>query len=333
MNEKIILAHGSGCRATRDLINDVILKHLGNPELGELNDSALLDLESKKAAFTTDSYTVNPLFFPGSDIGKLSVYGTVNDLSVMGARPRYLSLGFIIEEGLEYDEFEKVVVSIKEAKNTAGVEIVTGDTKVVEKGKCDKLFISTSGIGIREYDDLSSSSIKAGDKVIINGTIGEHEIAVLLGRGEFKFKAGVHSDCAPLWGAVSELIKKCKKIKFMRDATRGGVGVVLNEIVENKNFGIDIHEENIPITDEVKAVSEMLGYDPLYLANEGKFILVIDKDEESQALNILKSLGYDDAAVIGEAGNIYKGKVMMDTSAGGRRILDYPYGTQLPRIC
>jgi len=333
MNEKIILAHGSGCRATRDLINDVILKHLGNSELGELNDSALLDLESGKVAFTTDSYTVTPLFFPGSDIGKLSVYGTSNDLAVMGARPLYLSLGFIIEEGLAYDEFEKVVRSIKEAKNTAGIEIVTGDTKVVEKGKCDKLFISTAGIGIIKYNGLSPSSIEAGDKVIINGSIGEHEIAVLLARGELKFNADICSDCAPLWNAVSGLIQKCKKIKFMRDATRGGVGVVLNEIVENKNFGIEIYEEKIPVANSVKAVSEMLGYDPLYLANEGKFIIVIDKDEGAKALDILRSAGYNNAAAIGEIGDVYKGKVMMNTSAGGRRILDYPYGTQLPRIC
>jgi len=335
MNEKIILAHGSGCRATRDLINDVILKHLKNPELNELNDSALLDLGNKRVAFTTDSYTVNPLFFPGSDIGKLSVYGTVNDLAVMGARPRYISLGFIIEEGFPYDEFEKVVISIKEAKDTAGVEIVTGDTKVVEKGKCDKLFITTSGIGIREYDGLSFGSIEAGDKIIINGAIGEHEIAVLLGRGEFKFRADVYSDCHPLWGVIRELIKKCEKIKFMRDATRGGIGVVLNEIVENKNFGIEVYEEKIPLTDRVKAVSEMLGYDPLYLANEGKFILVVDKDEETKALDILKSAGYDSAITIGgiDSTYTYEGRVVMNTAAGGRRILDYPYGTQLPRIC
>ncbi|MDP8233759.1 MAG: hydrogenase expression/formation protein HypE [Candidatus Saelkia tenebricola] len=331
MDKKITLAHGSGARATRDLIEDIILKHLRNPMLDELNDSALFELKSKKLAFTTDSYTVNPLFFPGSDIGKLSVYGTVNDLAVVGARPVFLSLSFIIEEGLSLNDFERVIVSIKEAKNNAEVEIITGDTKVVEKGKCDKLFITTSGLGISEYSKMGSISI--GDKIIVNGAIGEHETSIILARGDFKFKANVLSDCASLWGVISKLIKSCGKIKFMRDATRGGVGVVLNEIVEGNSFGIEIQEDSIPLKDEVKAISELLGYDPLYLANEGRFIMIIDKDEESKALGILKSSGFHDAVTIGSISSIHKGRAVLSTKMKGVRILDYPYGTQLPRIC
>ncbi len=333
MNKNIILAHGSGCRAGRDLVQGLIFKYLGNHELKKLRDAASIDIKSQKLAYTTDSYTVNPLFFNGSDIGKLAVFGTVNDLAVSGAEPLYISLSFIIEEGFPLFDFERVLSSIKKAKIASGVEIVTGDTKVVERGKADKLFITTSGIGIRKYRDLEIGNIKAGDKVIINGNIGDHEIAVLLARGEFKFKATVESDCCSLWGVINRLISKCRRIKFMRDVTRGGVGVLLNEIVEGSNFGIEISENKIPVNKKVKAISDMLGFDPLYLANEGKFVLVIDKKEELEALVALKSSGFRDAVTIGTVSDIYKGKAVLKTISGGRRIIDYPYGTQLPRIC
>lgn len=330
--DRITLAHGSGCRATRELIENLILKHLGNPELAKLSDSALINIEGKELAFTTDSYTVNPIFLPGSDIGKLSIYGTVNDLAVMGAKPLYVSLSMIIEEGLLIEELEKVVLSIKEAKEVSEVEILCGDIKVVEKGKCDKLFITTSGIGLRLYEGLGIDKIRISDRLIVNGPIGEHEIAVLIARGDFKFKAEVKSDCQPLWGVIKELISKCREIRFMRDITRGGLGTVLNEILRG-DFGIQIYEDKIPITKQVRAISEILGYDPLYLANEGKFLLVIGKEEEELALRILGEYGYGYANCIGEITDRDKGKVVLHTTTGGMRLIDYPYGTQLPRIC
>jgi hydrogenase expression/formation protein HypE len=335
MEDKISLAHGSGCKATRELIEKIIIKYLGNPILDKLSDASLLEINNKKIYFTTDSYTINPIFFSGGDIGKLAISGTTNDLAMMGAKPLFLSLSFIIEEGFTLNDLERIVKSIRDEKKKIGVEIVCGDIKVIEKGKLDKIIINTAGIGILEYrSELSVDKIKAGDKIILNGEIGEHEIAILLARGEFNFKANIKSDCCLLWPSIKELLSGCSKIKFMRDPTRGGLGVVLNEIVENENFGIVINEEKIPISEGVKTVCEILGYDPLYLANEGKFIMVINDKEVEKAISIMKNNKWGrKASIIGEITDKHKGKVVLNTLIGGKRIIDMPYGTQLPRIC
>lgn len=331
MDKIITLAHGSGCRATRELIENIIKKYLGNPILNKLYDSAILDVPDERLAFTTDSYTVKPLFFPGGDIGKLTVYGTINDLAVMGAEPKFLSLCLIIEEGFKLSDLEKIIISLKSAKEEGKVEIVCGDIKVVEKGSCDGIYLNSSGIGIRKISNFPQP-ISIGDKILINGTIGDHEIAILLARGEFKLKAEVQSDCTPLWEIISKLISHCDGIRFMRDATRGGIGVILNEISSSYKLGIMLKEDSIPIREEVRAMAELLGYEPIYLANEGKFVTVIAHKEAEKALQILKENGFPQASIIGE---VIKAEpiVVMETITGAHRVIDFPYGTQLPRIC
>lgn len=331
---KITLAHGSGLQATKKFIENIFLKHLHNDTLTPLQDSAIINVEKEKLAFTTDCYTVKPLFFPGGDIGKLAIYGTVNDLAVMGAKPLYISLGFIIEEGLDIKTLEKIVLSIKEAKEKTGLEIVAGDTKVVEKGKCDGIYITSSGIGIKNFDSFpATSSIKPGDKIIVNGPVGEHELAVLLARGEFKFQAEICSDCQPLWDVIEKLLKECQGIKFMRDLTRGGIGGVLNELSDQIKYGLEIYESEIPVREEVKGICDILGFDYLFLANEGKFIIVIEEEEVQKALKILKESGHSSASIIGEVKGDLSGKIKIKTITGGDRLLDYPYGSQFPRIC
>jgi len=334
VENKITLSHGSGLQATKKLIQKIFLKHLGNEILLSLQDSAIINVGKEKLAFTVDSYTVNPLFFPGSDIGKLAIYGTINDLAVMGAKPVFISLGFIIEEGLDIATLEKIAISIKEAKNRTKVEIVAGDTKVVEKGKCDRVYITSSGIGVQILDSFPSlNSIAPGDKVIINGPVGEHELAVLLARGEFKFQADIRSDCQPLWEVIEKLLQNCPGIKFMRDATRGGIGGILNEIVEGRNFGIQIYEDKIPVREEVKGMCDILGFDYLFLANEGKFIAIVEESQAQKVIEIMKDSGYPLASIIGEVRKEFSQKVKLHTIKGGDRILDFPYGSQFPRIC
>ncbi len=334
VENKITLSHGSGLQATKKLIQEIFLKHLGNEILLSLQDSAIINVEKKRLAFTVDSYTVNPLFFPGSDIGKLAIYGTINDLAVMGAKPVFISLGFIIEEGLDIATLEKIVISIKEAKDRTKVEIVAGDTKVVEKGRGDGVYITSSGIGVQILDSFPSlNSIVPGDKVIINGSVGEHELAVLLARGEFKFQADIRSDCQPLWDVIEKLLQNCSGIKFMRDATRGGIGGVLNEIVEGRNFGIQLYEDKIPVREEVKGICDILGFDYLFLANEGKFIAIVEKSQAQKVIEIMKDSGYPLASIIGEVRKEFSQKVKLHTIKGGDRILHFPYGSQFPRIC
>jgi hydrogenase expression/formation protein HypE len=333
-NETILLAHGSGSRLSHDLIEKNFLPPLANPLLARLDDSAVFDL-SGRLAFTTDSYVVSPIFFPGGDIGKLAVCGTVNDLSMSGAAPLYLSLSFIIEEGLTIGKLKKVVGSIKAAAEEAGVNIVTGDTKVVNRGSADKLFINTSGIGIiPEGVDISGANAKLGDKIILSGTIGDHGIAVMSQREGLKFSVPVQSDCAPLNKLVSQMLEASRRIHCLRDPTRGGLATTLNEFARQSGVGIRIEEEKIPVLDAVRAACELLGFDPLYVANEGKLVAIVAPNDAGKILAKMKRNKYGaEAAVIGEVTDEHKGKVILKTRLGASRIVDMLSGELLPRIC
>ena len=331
----ISLAHGSGGKLTHNLIKDLFLREFNNPKLQPLTDSAILSINGTSLAFTTDTYTVKPIFFPGGDIGKLAVCGTINDLVVMGAKPLYLSCGLVIEEGLEYHLLEKIISSMRKTAENTGVEIVTGDTKVVEKGKGDEVFINTSGIGIIDKDSqLSQENIKVGDKVILNGPIGDHGIAVLSSREEFGLQTSIESDCAPLNGLVSEILSLSPLIRFMRDPTRGGLATTLNEVVEGKDFGIILEEDQIPVRETVKAICEILGFDPLYIANEGKVVLIAAEKDASRIVEKMRThpLGKE-SRIIGEVVTQPTERVCLRTLTGGIRIVDMMVGDQLPRIC
>jgi hydrogenase expression/formation protein HypE len=335
MNRLISSGQGSGGKQMHDLIENVFVKAFGMPE--PLTDSAVLEIKGRLLAFTTDSYVVDPLFFPGGDIGRLAVCGTVNDLAVSGAEPLFLSAAFIIEEGFPLEDLIRIVESMAVEALKAGVKIVTGDTKVVGRGKCDKLFITTSGTGIlrSERKHISTAeNVKAGDKLIVNGPLGNHAIAVLTARQEMGITADVSSDCAPLNGLISKILDDCKNIRFMRDLTRGGLATVLNELAAMIKSGINIIEAVIPVDEPVRGLCEVLGFDPLYLANEGKFVVVVAPEEEKKVLEIMRSdIAGAGAEVIGEITPDERHFVIIDTITGGRRILDMLSGMQLPRIC
>jgi hydrogenase expression/formation protein HypE len=336
----VTLAHGGGGKAMRDLIDDVFISVFDNPALAPLDDQARFSLADLGAigdrlAFTTDSYVVDPLFFPGGDIGRLAVNGTVNDLAVGGAKPLYLSCGAIIEEGLSLDTLRRVAHSMAEAAAACGVTIVTGDTKVVPRGACDKLFINTSGIGVIRKDiRLSVDSARPGDVVLVSGVLGDHGAAILNARGDMALTSPVESDCAALHGLIGDLLAAAPGVRFLRDATRGGLATVLNEIALAANVGIEIEETATPIREEVKGFCEILGLDPLYLANEGKIVCVAPEAEAQAALAAMRAhaLGRD-AAVIGRVSELRPGRVVMQTTFGGKRIVDMLVGEQLPRIC
>ncbi len=334
MTERILLAHGSGGRLAHDLVEKVLVKPLSNPLLDRLDDSAIFSC-SGRLAFTTDSYVVNPIFFPGGDIGRLAVCGTVNDLCMVGATPLYLSLAFIIEEGLPLDELERVLVSVQAAAREAQVQIVTGDTKVVNKGSADRLFVNTAGVGtVPEGVDISGSNAKPGDKVILSGTIGDHGIAVLSQREGLGFSTRLQSDCAPLSGLVAEMLTASKRIHAMRDPTRGGLATTLNELASQSRVGIRIEEEKIPVHDEVRGACEMLGIDPLYVANEGKLVALVHPEEADAVLEKMRHHRYGQkAAAIGEVRPDHPGRVVMKTTLGSSRIVDMLVGDPLPRIC
>ena len=329
--KKIEIGHGSGGKLTRNLIEDIFLKYLNSAELTPLEDAAYIKLKSKSIAITTDSYVVRPLFFPGGNIGKLAVCGTVNDLVVSGAIPRYLSIGFILEEGFPIERLEDIVKSISETSRNAGVSIVTGDTKVVEKNKCDGMFINTTGIG-EIVKPLSSSNISAGDAVIVTGTIGDHGTAIALARNEFDIKAPVESDCASLNGLLVPLLK-IEGLRWMRDPTRGGVVTVLSELSDTIGLGVEIFEDRVPVREDVRFISDMLGYDPLYLANEGKAIIITSSESANKIIRLLKKhpLGIN-TAVIGNISSEFR-KVRLRTTIGGERLLDMMEEDMLPRIC
>lgn len=335
MDKFVTLNHGSGGRQTNDLIRELFARNFAMEM--PLTDSAIVLLSGKKVAFTTDSYVIDPVFFPGGDIGKLAVCGTVNDLAVSGAIPLYISASFIIEEGFPLDDLSRIVESMAREAVNAGVKIVTGDTKVVGKGKCDRIFINTAGTGVFLHEEpyvSTASEVKPGDRIIVNGSLGNHSIAVMGSRNSLSFTTPVLSDCASLNHLTKKLLDECSRIRFMRDLTRGGLAGVLNELSSMCRRGIIIEEIFLPVDEPVRGACEMLGFDPLYLANEGKFLIVADKNEAMKVLDILKSdpLGRN-AAVIGEIDFVEKGKVILKTVSGGRRIVDMPEGAQLPRIC
>jgi len=338
-SEKIItLSHGSGGRLMHNLIRELFVKRFSNEFLDRMSDSAVLANplnDEYDLCFTTDSYVVDPLFFPGGNIGSLAVCGTINDLAVEGATPLFLSCGFIIEEGLDIHILEEIADAMAKTAREAGVNIVTGDLKVVEKGHADKVFINTSGVGRRPKRlKLGREFIRAGDKVLINGAFGEHGIAVLSARGNFELNMDIRSDCAPLHGIIAEILSASDGIHFMRDPTRGGIATTLNEIVAGASSGITIDEASLPLKEETRAACEILGFDPLYLANEGKVIIVASESGAEKILDIMRRnpLGKD-SRIIGKVTPEHAGKVVMKTLLGGHRIIDMLTGEQLPRIC
>ncbi len=334
-DEKILLAHGSGGKLSHDLIEEIFLPEFSNPMLHPLDDSARIDPRTGPIAFTTDSYVVNPLFFPGGDIGRLAVCGTVNDLSMLGAIPAFLSLSFIIEEGFSISDFKRILSSIRKTAEEAGVEIVTGDTKVVEHGAADKLFVNTAGIGwIKDGLELSGTKAKPGDAILLNGFLGDHELTILSQREGFHFEGDLKSDCAPLNDLVQKMLGVCPSIRCMRDPTRGGLATTLNEIAHRSNVGIVLEEKEIPVRESVRGLCELLGLDPLYLANEGKLIALCPAEEARPLLDVMRAhpLGRE-SRIIGRVVAEHPRRVVLHTLIGGHRILDMLTGTQYPRIC
>jgi hydrogenase expression/formation protein HypE len=333
--ERITLAHGSGGKATQTLIEAVFLDAFRNPLLEPLEDAATLVAGRARLAFTTDSFVVSPLFFPGGDIGDLAVNGTVNDLAVSGARPLWLSAGFILEEGFPVADLQRITASMRAAADRAGVQVVTGDTKVVPRGAADGLFVSTAGIGVIPAGRaLSAQSVRAGDKVLLSGSMGDHGMAVMLARGDLAIEADIASDTACLSPLVELLMAAAPSTRWMRDATRGGVGTVCNELAQACGLGVLLDEERLPVAPMVTGACELLGIDPLYVANEGKFVAVVAPQEAQAGLDALRShpLGAD-AAVVGEIVTEPAESVVLRTGFGGTRIVDMLVGDPLPRIC
>ncbi|MCX7705610.1 MAG: hydrogenase expression/formation protein HypE [bacterium] len=336
-DEMILLAHGAGGKHSRLLIEQLILKYFNDPALKLLPDAATIECGSvfHKFFFTTDSFVVNPLFFPGGDIGKLAICGTVNDLAVSGADPLYLSCSLIIEEGFKLSCLSRILKSMAEEARRCNIRIVTGDTKVVERGKCDGLFINTSGIGIKRYSvSLGLERVRPGDAIILSGVPGMHELAIVCARENIKFRSPLKSDCAAINGLISEVLKEPFDIKFMRDPTRGGMASVLNEIASGCNYGLKIYEREIPLTKNVKSLCEILGFDPINLACEGRVVMVVDFKDAQKIISIMRNhpLGRN-AGIIGRIVDEFHGKVIMETIDGSERFIRMPSGKQLPRIC
>jgi hydrogenase expression/formation protein HypE len=335
-SEKIVLGHGSGGVMSHKLIERVFLPAFDNPALRAGDDSGVITLpDGSRLALTTDSHVVAPLFFPGGDIGRLAVCGTVNDLAVMGAIPRYLTAGFILEEGLELDILQKVIASMQAAAAEAGVQIVAGDTKVVQKGHGDGLYVNTSGVGlIPEGVAISGNNAQPGDVVIVSGTMGDHGIAVLAARGELGFDADIQSDAAPLNHLVAAMLKVSSRIHVLRDPTRGGLATTLNEIARQSQVGITLRETSIPIHPTVSAACEMLGFDPLYIANEGKLIVIVQPEDAETVLAAMRATRYgENAVIVGTVSASPAGRVLMKTAIGSTRVVDMLAGELLPRIC
>ena len=333
--ERITLSHGSGGKATQTLIEAVFLEAFANPLLAPLEDGAVLTANGGRLAFTTDSYVVSPLFFPGGDIGDLAVNGTVNDLAVSGARPLWLSAGFILEEGFPVADLERIVGSMATAAERAGVQIVTGDTKVVQRGKADGCYVNTAGVGVIERPgELGVATARPGDAVIVSGPIGEHGITIMLARGELDIESEVESDTAPLNELVERLLDAAPGVRGLRDATRGGVATICNEVARAAGVAVVVDEEAVPVRPDVRGACELLGIDPLYVACEGRLVAVVDGDQVDAAMAALRShpLG-EGAAVIGRVKDDPPGLVLLKTSFGGTRIVDLLVGDPLPRIC
>ncbi len=331
----ITLGHGSGGLLTNKLLDKVIFDLLGNEKLNERHDGAYFQLDGK-TAFSTDNFVVSPIFFPGGNIGELAVNGTVNDIAMCGAIPKYLSLGFIIEEGLKMTEFWEILVAVKRACDNAGVQVITGDTKVVEKGKGDKIFINTTGIGlVHSKADINIENIKKGDKIIVSGQLATHGMSIMSVREGLEFETTIESDTANLNHTVEVLLDDFgDEIHLLRDPTRGGAATVLTEIAKSRKLGINIEQKNIPIAKQVNAACEMLGLDPLYVANEGVFMAVVGAEKADQFVEKLKALAYGNhAAIIGEVVEEHPGQVVMSSLIGGKRVVNMLVGEQLPRIC
>jgi hydrogenase expression/formation protein HypE len=333
--DTILLDHGSGGRASHELIKHVFLPQFKNDLLESLEDSTVFQIGEHKLAFSTDTYTVDPIFFPGGDIGCLAVHGTVNDVAMRGAEPLYLSVGFIIEEGFPMADLGRILHSMKEAADAAGVQIIAGDTKVVNRGSVDKIFINTSGVGvIRNNRDIAGKNAQVGDIVLVSGTVGDHGTTVLSMREGLSFEAPIQSDSAPLNGLVADMMAVSNQIHAMRDPTRGGLATTLNEIALQSNVGIELIEEHIPLREGVSGACELLGLDPLYLANEGKLVAFVAPEDGEKVLDCIKAHPYGkDAAIIGRTVSGNRGRVFMKTGIGGTRIIDMLAGEQLPRIC
>lgn len=333
MDEVITLSYGSGGKKTSELIEEMLLPAFNNTELLKLNDGAILD-GNKKLVFSTDSFVVSPVFFPGGNAGKLSVCGTVNDVCMCGGEPKYLSLGLIIEEGFKTGDLEKIIKSIKDTAAECNVNIVTGDTKVVERGKGDGIYINTAGIGFLKYEIPGKESIADGDSVIVTGTVGDHGIAVMAARGNLIIGNDLYSDCNHLDRLSNAILKYGKDVRIIRDPTRGGVATTLNEFIENTEYSIELDEKAIPVKEAVNNACDILGLDPMYSANEGKIVAVVSRDAAESIISDIKKLPEGaDAAIIGKVSKKYKGKVILNTSLGGSRILTKLTGSQLPRIC
>lgn len=333
--DTVLLGHGSGGKLSAELLRDVFLPAFGNPLLARLEDQATVEVNGVRLAFTTDSFVVKPLFFPGGDIGSLAVYGTVNDLAVGGARPLFLSAGFILEEGFPVASLRRITESMAQAADRAGIAIVTGDTKVVEKGSGDGVYINTAGIGLlRDGVTLSASAARPGDAVILSGAIGDHGICILTQRGSLELEASVESDSAPLHVLVEAIFGATREVRAMRDPTRGGLASTLNEIASQSHVGIRIEEPAIPVRESVRGACELLGLDPLYVANEGKLVAIVAPEAADAVVAAMRSdpLGRD-AVVIGHVTADRPGLVTMRTAFGTTRIVDMLPGDQLPRIC
>ena len=333
--QTVSLDHGSGGRASHELVEKVFLPKLGNVLLDTLEDSTVFEIHASKLAVSTDSYTVDPIFFPGGDIGSLAIHGTVNDVTMRGADPLYLTVGFILEEGFPIRDLERILTSMSEAAKTAGVQIVAGDTKVVDRGSADKIFINTAGFGIVRPDvDISGKNAEVGDAVIVSGTVGDHGVTVLSRREGLTFEAPIESDSAPLNGLVSDMLAVSSHIHTLRDPTRGGLATTLNEIAIQSRVGIELVENHIPLQEGVEGACEMLGLDPLYLANEGKLIAFVAPQDADKLVDTMQKNPYGrKTAIIGTVVSENPGRVFMKTAIGGTRILDMLAGEQLPRIC
>jgi hydrogenase expression/formation protein HypE len=334
MSKTVTLAHGAGGRQTSELIHEVFAAHFANP-LFTADDAAVLEVEAGRLAMSTDGFIVSPYEFPGGNVGKLSICGTVNDLSCMGAEPLYLTCAFVIEEGFPMDKLEEIAAAMEKTAAEAGVRIVAGDTKVAGKGQVDGVFITTTGIGrIRDGVRTGGALAKPGDAVIVTGDVGRHGCTILLARNEYGIEADVDSDCAPLWGAVDSVLTASEDVHVIRDATRGGVGTVLYEIAEQSNVGIRIEAEAVPVDDAVKGVCGMLGLEPLYLACEGRLVIIAPREEADGIVEVLRKGKYSgNAAIIGEITEDMPGKVVMTTEIGAETLLPQPGGELLPRIC
>ena len=334
-DEQIVLGHGSGGKLAHDLIKKYFLPAFDNPILRASDDAGVVTLDASRLAISTDSHVVTPLFFPGGDIGRLAVCGTVNDLAMMGATPLYLTAGFILEEGLDVALLVRVLESMRQAAREANVQIVAGDTKVVQRGKADRLYINTAGVGVLRADvHISGANAQADDVVIVSGSIGDHGIAVLSARGDLGFDADVASDVAPLNHLVAAMLETRAQIHVLRDPTRGGVATTLNEIAQQSNVGIVLHEDALPLHPAVAAACEMLGFDPLYIANEGKLLAIVARQDADKVLRAMRATRYGaDAVVIGEVRAEPRGRVLMKTTIGSTRVVDVLMGELLPRIC